>query len=627
VNNSINLKISVNQSPAKPLLVYDGDCGFCRKWIARWSRLTGDQVDYEPYQKAASLFPEIPLSRFQKAVQLIEPDGRVTEGAEAVFQSLARSRFLGWLLWIYAKIPGISFVSEKIYQWVADHRTLLSSVDSCGLAPADDRPTYFLSRGVFLKVLAVAYFTAFTSLWHQVDGLIGAAGILPAHRLLEQVQLQLGFQGYWFFPTLFWFCPQDWFLHFLCGGGAVLSILLFLDWFPLLCLFLLWCFYLSLVTVGSDFLGFQWDNLLLECGFLSLFLVPIAQRTGRSVLQPIPAASLWLFQWLLFRLMFSSGMVKLSSGDPNWIHLTALQYHYETQPLPTPLAWLFHQFPDWFQIFSCGFLFFVELVVPFFIFGPRRLKPIAFGFLISLQILIALTGNYCFFNLLTLGLCLFALEDAAWPTFIRKRWVSSKEKKKARYGPSWIRAVVIAVVLLVSSTQLVSVFGGRWNWPEPVGAFCEILAPFRSLNDYGLFAVMTTARPEISVEGSQDGIAWLPYEFKWKPGDVNRAPAFVAPYQPRLDWQMWFAALGNYQDNPWFVQFLIKLLQGSPDVLGLLKTNPFPGTPPQFIRAQVYDYHFTDWKTHFQTGAWWQKSYLKDYIPAFSLKDLRPAHS
>jgi hypothetical protein len=205
--------------------------------------------------------------------------------------------------------------------------------------------------------------------------------------------------------------------------------------------------------------------------------------------------------------------------------------------------------------------------------------------------------------------------------------LEGEKTTRARTAPAWTRKALVALVLLVSIPPLAEACGSRWDWPGPIRLLGEALAPFRSINGYGLFAVMTTERPEITVEGSRDGVLWLPYGFKWKPGDPDRAPAYVAPYQPRLDWQMWFAALGGPQDNPWFIPFLVKLLQGSPDVLGLLQTNPFPEGPPRFIRALVDDYYFTDWKTHFQTGAWWQKRYLKVYVPAFSLDDLRPAHS
>ena len=486
-------------------------------------------------------------------------------------------------------------------------------------------PTYFSSRWVFLKVLALCYLAAFGSFWMQVDGLIGEKGILPIRIFLSEVQVELGPKAFWEVPTLCWLNDSNGFLHVLCGAGVVFSILLLLDLMPLLCLALLWLLYLSLASVGQEFLGFQWDNLLLEAGFLALFLVPFLVRASPSHENPPPKIFLFLFQWLLFRLMFSSGVVKLTSGDFAWRHLTALQYHYETQPLPTPLAWYFNQFPGWFQQMSCLYLFGIELIVPFFIFGPRRFRPWAFGFLVSLQVLIALTGNYCFFNLLALGLCLFALEDGAYPRWWQDRWAAFEEKPKKTPRPwmPWITAPLAALVLYLSLIQMLYTLGGRFQLPGFLSLPVQLAEPFRSVNSYGLFAVMTTTRPEILVEGSRDGIQWLPYEFKWKAGDLGRAPRYVAPYQPRLDWQMWFASLGDYRDNPWFVNFLVRLLQGSPEVLALLKTNPFPDAPPQFIRAELYQYHFTNFSERAATGQWWKREEKGLYIPAFSLMDLR----
>src|SRR5258708_7365480 len=263
--------LKLSHLPAKPLMVYDGDCGFCRKWINRWRFLTGDRLSYGPYQKEAPAYPEIPLERFENAVQLIEPDGTVTQGAHAVFKGLALLPALKWLLWTYDYLPGFAFVSEALYAFVAGHRHLFSTVDSCGLSQSDKRPSYFLSRWLFLKILALAYLAAFGSLWFQVTGLLGNSGILPAHRFLSEVGNQLGWRGLIACPTLCWVNDSDGFLRFLCGGGVVLSLLLFLDLIPVLCLFFLWLFYLSLVSVGQDFLSFQWDCLLLESGFLALF--------------------------------------------------------------------------------------------------------------------------------------------------------------------------------------------------------------------------------------------------------------------------------------------------------------------------------------------------------------------
>ncbi len=486
-------------------------------------------------------------------------------------------------------------------------------------------PAYFSSRWVFLKVLALCYLAAFGSLWMQVDGLIGEKGILPVRIFLSQAQVELGSKALWEIPTLCWLNDSNAFLHLLCGAGVVFSILLLLDLAPLLCLALLWFLYLSLVMAGQEFLSFQWDNLLLEAGFLAVFLVPLALRVGPSDKNPPLRMILFLFQWLLFRLMFSSGLVKLTSGDSAWRHLTALQFHYETQPLPTPLAWYFNRFPGWFQQLSCLYMFGIELIVPFFIFGPRRFRPWAFGLLASLQLLIAITGNYCFFNLLALGLCLFTLEDEAYPRWWKNRWSAPREKPKrfSRTWPRWITAPLATLVIYLSLIQMLYTLGRRFQLPDLLSLPAELAEPFRSVNSYGLFAVMTTTRPEILVEGSRDGVHWLPYDFKWKAGDLGRAPSYVAPYQPRLDWQMWFAALGDYRNNPWFVNFLIRLLQGSPDVVNLLRANPFPNNPPQFIRAKLEQYHFTNFSEKARTGQWWKKEENGFYIPAFSLKNLQ----
>jgi predicted DCC family thiol-disulfide oxidoreductase YuxK len=650
------------QPPPKPLMIYDGNCGFCRKWINRCRFLTGNRVDYQPYQKAAGTFPEIPLERFERSVQLVEPNGSVSQGALAVFKTLASRPFLRWIIWTYHHVPGFAFVSESLYSFVAGHRDLFSSADSCGLAPADKPPAYFLSRWFFLKALALVYLAAFGSLWFQITSLVGSQGILPFRSLLPEIQAQWGWKAYWLFPTLCWLNSSDGFLLFLCGAGILISVLLFLDLAPVLCLSFLWLFYLSLVTVGQDFLGFQWDNLLLEAGFLSIFLPPLTLRCGvprasrglhevqaslAGPSRPGPLSSMglpmdfnattlknsgqgsfskisiFLFQWLLFRLIFFSGIVKWAGGDPAWRGLTALHYHYETQPLPTPPAWFMNQLPDWFQALSCFYMFGVELVMPFFIFGPRRFRPVVFGVLVSLQCLILLTGNYCFFNWLTLALCLFVLEDEAWPKAWREKFFASRGKKASqRDWPGWIRIPVAAVILFMSVFQMHSTLGGRRGWPSPVRAVYDALEPFRSVNSYGLFAVMTTTRPEIIVEGSNDQKEWRVYEFKWKAGDLGTPPHWVAPYQPRLDWQMWFAALGDYRQNPWFVNFLVRLLQGSPEALSLLKNNPFSGTPPRFIRAQLYEYHFTNSTERKQTGNWWKREYKGAYIPPFSLKDI-----
>jgi hypothetical protein len=357
-------------------------------------------------------------------------------------------------------------------------------------------------------------------------------------------------------------------------------------------------------------MSYQWDMLLLETGFLAIFL-------GWH------PAVIWLYRWLLFRLMFLSGIAKLMSGDRTWRNFSALRYHYETQPLPTPLAWFVHQSPPAFHRVSVGAMFAIELVVPFLIFMPRRIRLTAGGAIVLLQMMILLTGNYTFFNWLTIALCLFTMDDESLRPWIPRRILSrihpAAPAPRAITRP--LAAVAAALVLLLTSILFLSEVAGL-TW-KPATTLVRALGPFGIANNYGLFAVMTVTRDEIIVEGSNDGQHWLAYEFNDKPGDVYRAPPIVAPFQPRLDWQMWFAALGSYRQNPWFVNFVFRLLQGSPQALRLLRTNPFPNSPPRYIRAELYRYWFTDWSTKRKTGAWWNRTPRGLYLPAISLEDIR----
>jgi len=446
-------------------------------------------------------------------------------------------------------------------------------------------------------------------------------------------QQQVGTDRYRILPTLSWWNASDTFLHVQCGLGVLLGVLLVIGIAPAPCLFLLWVIYLSLATIGRVFLGFQWDNLLLEAGFLAICLAPAKLFLWRARETPPSRIVLWLLRLLLFKLMLQSGVVKLQSGDLLWQNLTALTVHYETQPLPTWIGWYAHQLPLWFQKFSCGVMFGIELVIPFLIFAPRRPQIVAAALLASLQVLILLTGNYTFFNLLTIALCLPLLDDF----FLKKLFSGcSRQRKQADESSAepvrlltsaattrWRLALTIPLATLVIAVTMLQLFGTfRVSPPllQPVVGVYQWLAPFRSLNSYGLFAMMTPSRPEIILEGSNDSVTWQPYEFKYKPGDLKRRPAFVAPHQPRLDWQMWFAALGNWQQNPWLVNVCQRLLEGSPEILVLLETNPFPAPPPRFIRATAYDYRFTNFAARRETGVWWRRENPREYLPPLSLR-------
>jgi len=582
----------------KPLVIFDGKCGFCRIWIEYWRKLTGDRVDYAPSQELEA------QERFRESVQLAMPDGEVLGGARAVFTTLTYAPRLSWLLWTYDHVPGFAPAMEAAYRFFAAHRSFFYQVTRFTFSRDVSPLSYVRIEWIFLRALAVIYFSAFASFGWQVSGLIGKDGILPAARYLDAVHATFGGRGYWYMPTVFWIAHGDAVLKAACVAGAAISIVLLVGFFQRAALACLYVLYLSLCTAGQDFMSFQWDMLLLEAGFLAIFL-----GSSRVVV--------YLFRWLLFRLMFLSGAVKLMSHDPSWRNLTAMSYHYMTQPLPTPPAWYMYQLPMSFQRVSTFAVFFVELIVPFLIFAPRLCRLFGAACLFGLQLLIFLTGNYTFFNLLAMALCLFLLDDKVG----RASGLSRTNRRFVQRSPPKLLSgtfkIVACAIVILSLFELPGMFF------ETDSAIVRLAAPFGIVNTYGLFAVMTTTRPEILVEGSNDGNNWLAYGFPFKPGDLNRTPRWVAPYQPRLDWQMWFAALSAGRIPPWFENFMVRLLQGSPEVMVLLSYNPFPAGPPKYVRAQLYDYSFTDFGQRRTTGDWWQRKPLGAYFPRISLDDVR----
>jgi lipase maturation factor 1 len=323
--------------------------------------------------------------------------------------------------------------------------------------------------------------------------------------------------------------------------------------------------------------------------------------------------------------MVMSGVVKLTSGDDCWWNLTALDYHYWSQPLPTMFGWWADQSPEWFKHFSVAFCLVVEIIVPFFIWTPRRPRLIAAGLIIFLQVVIAITGNYCFFNLLTITLCLLLIDDAVWRgKGIRDDALGAPGGRALPSRLSIYGAIAVIVITLpINAWLILSAFRPDAQCPRRLAFAYEHLEPFRIVNGYGLFRVMTKDRREIVIEGSADGIDWLPYEFKWKPGNLKRAPGWCAPHQPRLDWQMWFAALGTAQQNPWFIRLVICLLEGKRDVTRLLAHDPFPNQPPRYVRAILYRYRFATANEHGQTGARWKRQELGEYLPTVSLQGIR----
>ena len=600
--------------PAKPLLVYDGDCGFCKLWIARWREETGDAVEYQPLQEAAGRFPEVPREEFERAVKLIEPDGSVRSGAAAVYGSLgAGGRPLP--RWSYDHVPGFAAVSEFAYRFIAGHRGLAGGATKLLWGNDVRQPTYFRARNWFLRALGAIYLIAFLSFWVQADGLVGERGILPLARFLEAAGAQLGERAWFVLPTLCWFNSSNAFLHLICGAGAFLSVLLIAQIAPAVSLGLLWMLYLSLSIAGQTFFSFQWDILLLETGFLAIFLAPWRWWPRRDRPAPLSRPALFLLQFLLFKLMLMSGVVKLTSGDASWWNLSALDYHYWTQPLPTVLGWWADKSPEWLKHFSTATVLGIEIVAPFLIWCPRRLRLLGCGLLVFLQVVIGLTGNYAFFNLLTIALCLLLIDDRVWPG----PRLTNPAPAAGRWA-TWAPALVLALTTPLNALLLANGFKPDLVWPTALESLYNKVAPFRIVNGYGLFRVMTKERPEIVIEGSENGIEWKAYEFKWKPGALERRPAFVAPHQPRLDWQMWFAALGEVRQNPWFIGLMLRLLENSPEVTALLGKNPFPDQPPRYLRANIYRYHFSSREELAHTGAWWRREDERVYLPVVSVR-------
>jgi predicted DCC family thiol-disulfide oxidoreductase YuxK len=620
-----NPSLRVSNPPPEPLLIWDGDCRFCELWVERWRAASAGRFDDAPSQQVAHHYPEIPSETFDYAVVLIDESGRVFTGAEAIFRTLrdrAPHRALGWA---YDRVPGVAGICDLFYRVSAQNRGVASAVIRA-LWGQDLRPVnYQYAQRWFLRGLGLVYLIAFVSLWVQVDGLIGSNGVLPVADFLPLAREQLGAHAVWLLPTLCWLNSSNGFLHLLCGSGVVVSLLLICGIVPIICLAFLFVDYLSLTIAGQTFLSFQWDILLLETGFLALFLAPVQLWMTADQIRT-PRLGLFLLKLLLFKLMFMSGVVKLTAGDNSWWNLTALDYHYWSQPLPTIFAWLADKQPEWFKKLSVAACLVIEIVVPFFIWAPRRIRLMAAALMIGLQIAIAVTGNYCFFNLLTVVLCLLLIEDAGLG---RKRVTHSQASERPLRAPSAgvLRHLQLAAAILVligtlplNAWHFYNAFDQETEMPEFVASVAERLDPFRICSGYGLFRVMTKDRREIVIEGSQDGIKWAAYDFKWKPGDPNRAPAWCAPHQPRLDWQMWFAALSTAGHNHWFIRLVGCLLENKPDVTRLLATNPFPEAGPAYIRGRFYRYRFTSSEEHQRTGAWWKREELGEYLPTVSLK-------
>lgn len=461
---------------------------------------------------------------------------------------------------------------------------------------------YQLASWLFLKCLAVIYLIAFASLSVQIVGLVGENGILPFKEVLQVNWQNYGNEAFWRMPNVFWINDSDLSLQLITWSGCALAVMLLLGIMPQFSLIVLFIFYLSLYHAGQTFLNFQWDTLLLESGFLAIFL-----HNHPSKLIII------LYHWLLFRLRFLSGLSKLLSGDPSWSGLTTLNFYFETQPLPHIGAWYAHQLPEIILQMGTAIVLCMELIVPLFIFLPRKFRIFAAISTIFLQLIIIATSNHNFINLLTIILCLFLLDDQFISRFLPNRvqdWVCNQSQPIFIPIKTMISSLVAVLVLSVSLTQIYWYVFNKTLYP-PYRDVARLGQRYGFGNVFHVFPTMQTQRYEFLIEGSYDGDNWYRYDFKYKPGSLAQAPVFNVPHQPRLDWMIWFVAPKFAEMNRWFDKFMYRLWKNEKSVTELLKFNPFANqAAPEYMRVLVYQYHFTNFEQRKKTGHWWKAEFL-----------------
>ena len=499
-----------------------------------------------------------------------------------------------------------------------------------GQRGASDR---LIPRWLVLRALGIIYFSAFFSLIFQIRGLIGPVGILPAGSYLQAVAQSLGhWQRLWYAPTLLWFSSGAAMLHALGWAGMNASLLLVLNLWPRATLAVCFVCFLSFVSAAQDFSGYQSDGMLLEAGFVSFFFAPPGFRPGLGPTHPASRASLFLLQWEWFRIYFQSGAVKLLSGDPQWRNYTAMDEYYQNGPLPTWLGWYLQHLPHWFHAGTVYATLAMELGLVWMFLLPRRWRIICFFIVTPWQIGVILTANYTFLNYLVLAMGVLLLDDGFALRVLPAKWRGKLDVALARAKNGTITdierslssirshcsalklatsAVMLSWIFYATTAELIWMFARVPLPTSPVAA----LEPFRIANQYGLFAVMTRGRYEIEFQGSADGQNWVAYPFRYKPQDLDQPPGIYAPYQPRFDWNLWFASLGSWREYPIVPNTEVRLLSNSQDVLALFAGNPFPSNPPHQIRAMLWQYWFTNMREKRTTGMWWRRQLLGLYAP------------
>lgn len=473
--------------------------------------------------------------------------------------------------------------------------------------PDPARPGQLWPRWILLRALALIFFSAFYSLAFQIHGLIGEEGILPAGTYLDQLaELAPGLKRFWLAPTLLWLDASDAALTILVAAGLVCSTLFTVNVWPRLMVALCTVFFLSCVSALQDFSSYQSDGMLLEAGTIAIFFAPRGLWPGLGGSDPPSRASLFLLQWEWFRIYFESGVVKLASGEPQWRTLTAMDRYYENGPLPTWIGWYAQHLPHGFHAATALLTLVMELLVVWMLFLPRRSRIACFLIVTPFQIGIILTANYAFLNYLVLVLGVLLLDDRVFARLGLR--APSSEPSPVRPWRVWVSAVVLTWMFYATVAAFL-LPGSRSVLALPA----RVLEPFRIANAYGLFAVMTRARYEIEFQGTRDGRTWRAYPFRYKPQDRREPPGIYAPYQPRFDWNLWFASLGPWRQSPWVVLAQARLLENSRSVLSLFRGNPFPNAPPTAVRTVLWRYWFSDVGTKRETGRWWERRRLGLY--------------
>jgi hypothetical protein len=471
----------------------------------------------------------------------------------------------------------------------------------------DNAPEYWLTRLALQRGLALIYLIAFLVVVNQFRPLCGEKGLLPAPSFIRETPFRDA-------PSLFYLFPND--LAFTIFGwfGVVLAIAAltgfserFGTWFSVLIWGLLWLIYLSYVNIGQVFYGFGWESMVLESGFLAIFL-------GDANTQP-QAIVIWLFRWMIFRVMFGAGLIKLR-GDPCWRDLTCLDYHFVTQPMPNPLSWYFHWLPAWVHKAGVVFNHFAEVPIPFLCFGPQPFATVAGIVMIAFQANIMVSGNFSWLSLLTIILAFSTFSDAEWSKVLPIAHPQLAQPSQLQMGATYALALLVILLSIKPVRNLIS----------PNQVMNTSFDPLHLVNTYGAFGGITRERFEIVIEGTDDPMLtastrWKEYQFKGKPGDPSKLSPQIAPYHLRLDWLMWFAAMPSPFYDPWFIHLLQRLLQGDEATLSLLKENPFPGAAPRIVRALHYRYRYTTPEERRRNGLWWHRELAATYFPPVSLSD------